>query len=337
MSFLPIGPTDFLGLYIGLLVAVTIAAGVVRGALRGPSDDPGQLPLDAYQAAFLAGGYRAGADAAMAALAARGSLRADPSGRLAAVEPKPMWLHPVEDAVWTAASLSSSPASALGAGATWLASRLERKAASRAWLTPGQSAAFQRVEGMLRGVGQPVPGAPPETLRMAARPALAQVRDQLRRMGLVMTDAQVGSVRGVPALIVAALAGFGGLRLAFGLAAGHAVGYLIGLLILTIFIALLFLRRPDGARTHRGDRVLRGLRRTNAALRTSAATAVAALAGADLALAVGLFGVGVLSGSPLDDVRRLLQPVASSGGGSDGGSSCGGGSCGGGCGGGCGG
>jgi len=82
---------------------------------------------------------------------------------------------------------------------------------------------------------------------------------------------------------------------------------------------------------------VRNLRRTNAALRTSAAAAAAGLAGADLALAIGLWGPGVLSGSPLDDVRRLLRPAGSGSGGGDGGSSCGGSSCGGGCGGGCGG
>jgi hypothetical protein len=121
------------------------------------------------------------------------------------------------------------------------------------------------------------------------------------------------------------------------MAAGHAVGYLIALLVLTGVIALFFLRTPS-PRTHRGDRLVRNLRRTNAALRTSAAAAAAGLAGADLALAVGLWGPAVLSGSPLDDVRLLLRPPGSSGAGGDsGGSSCGGSSCGGGCGGGCGG
>ncbi|HYW23447.1 MAG TPA: hypothetical protein VE953_04745, partial [Terriglobales bacterium] len=127
-------------------------------------------------------------------------------------------------------------------------------------------------------------------------------------------------------------------RLALGMAAGHAVGYLITLLILTGIVALFFLFHAPNPRTHRGDRLVRNLRRTNAALRTNAAAAAAGLAGADLALAIGLWGPAVLGGTPLDDVRRLLRPAGSSGsGGGDGGSSCGGGSCGGGCGGGCGG
>jgi hypothetical protein len=125
------------------------------------------------------------------------------------------------------------------------------------------------------------------------------------------------------------------------MAAHHPVGDLIGLLILTGIIALFFLVHAPNPRTHRGDRLVRNLRRTNAALRTNAAAAAAGLAGADLALAIGLWGPAVLSGSPMDDVRRLLRPAGSdsSGGdsGSSSGSSCGGSSCGGGCGGGCGG
>jgi hypothetical protein len=45
-------------------------------------------------------------------------------------------------------------------------------------------------------------------------------------------------------------------------------------------------------RTRRGQYALRHLRQTNAALRSSAVAAAATLAGADLALAVGLWGPG---------------------------------------------
>lgn len=332
------GP-EFLAFYAGLLVVLTIAAGVVRTSLRGPAGDPVSTALDSYQAAFLAGGYRAAAEGAIVALTARGALRPDPGGRFVAVAPKPAFLHPVEDAVWTGASRAVEPRSALGVGASWLATRMER-AAGRPGLSPSQVATYERVERLLRGVDQPEPGAAPAALRQAARPALDAVRDQLRPMGLVMSDVHVANVRTVPTLLVLAGAVLGGLRLALGMAAGHPVGYLIALLVMTLVVALLFFQRPT-PRTHRGDRLVRSLRRTNAALRTSAVAAAAGLAGADLALAVGLWGPGVLSGSPLDDVRRLLRPAGDgspdSGGGSGDGSSCGGGSCGGGCGGGCGG
>lgn len=331
------GP-EFVAFYIGLLVALLVAAGLVRTSLRGPSDDRFPPTLDSYQAALLASGLRGAAEAAIVALTVRGSLRVDPGGRLAAVEPKPGWLHPAEDAVWTAASLAPSQ-SALGAGASWLASRLEQRSA-RTGLTPAQVASYQRIEGMLRGVGQPMVGATAAALVAAARPALLPVRDQLRAMGLFMRDPQLTSVRTLPALVILAGAALGGVRLALGILAGRAVGYLIALLVVTLIVALFFLLHTPSDRTHRGDRLVRTLRRTNAALRTSAAAAAAGLAGADLALAVGLWGPAILSGSPLDDVRQLLRPPVSSGdggGGGDSGSSCGGSSCGGGCGGGCGG
>jgi hypothetical protein len=94
-------------------------------------------------------------------------------------------------------------------------------------------------------------------------------------------------------------------------------------------------------RTRRGQYALRHLRQTNAALRSSAVAAAATLAGADLALAVGLWGPGVLTGSPLDSLRMALRPSTASGSDGSGGSgscgSSGGSSCGRGCGGGCGG
>jgi uncharacterized protein (TIGR04222 family) len=334
------GP-QFLSFFALLMVALIVAAGIVRTSLRGPSDERFPPQLDSYQAALLAAGYRGAAEAAIVALSARGSLRVDPGGRFVAVDPKPAWLHPAEDAVWTAASLASSPATPIGAGASWLAGRVQQKAAGQAGLTPAQVANYQRIENMLRSVGQGTPGATAPMLLAAARPALLPVRDQLRATGLFMTDAQTINVRTVPALLILVAAVLGGIRLALGMAAGHPVGDLIGELIFTGIIALWFFAHTPDPRTHRGERLVRSLRRTNAALRTNAAAAAAGLAGADLALAVGLWGPTILSGSPLDDVRRLLRPPGSSGGGdggsANGGSSCGGSSCGGGCGGGCGG
>jgi uncharacterized protein (TIGR04222 family) len=331
------GP-QFLAFFVAVLVALLVVAGMVRSSLRGPSDDRFPSALDSYQAALLAAGYQGAAEAAVVALSARGSLGVDPSGKFVAVDPKPAWLHPAEDAVWTAASLGSP--SALGAGASWLAARIQQKSAGQAGMTPQQVASYQRIEGMLQSVAQPRPGVAARALVAAARPALLPVRDQLRAMGLLMTDPQTVNVRTLPTLVILAGAALGGLRLALGMAAGHPVGDLIALLVITIVIALFFLGHRPNPRTHRGDRLVRSLRRTNAALRTNAAAAAAGLAGADLALAVGLWGPAILSGSPLDDVRRLLRPPGTSGGdggGADSGSSCGGSSCGGGCGGGCGG
>jgi len=308
------GP-DFLRLYAVLLAVLVVVAGVVRHSLRTPTADPGRLQLDPYQTAFLGGGYQAAAEAAIVSLTARGVLNLDPGWRLQTVTEQPMLQHPVEQAIFAAAA-ASSPGSA---GASHSGSQTRH---------------------------QGVPGATVETLEAAARPALAEVERELRRMGLVMGPAQISNVRAVPTLIVLAAAVLGGVRLARGLILGRPVGYLIGLLIVTVILALFFIWRPN-PRTRRGQHALQRLRQTNAALRTSAVAAAATLAGADLALAVGLWGPGVLSGSPLGSLRAALRPAGTNGSdggwgsgssscGSSGGSSCGGG-CGGGGGGGCGG
>ena len=343
MNPFDIGGPDFLRLYALLLAVLVLVAGIVRHSLRTPADDPGRLQLDPYQTAFLAGGYQAAAEAAIVSLTARGVLNLDPSPRLQAVAAQPMLLHPVEQAIFAAAA-AGSPGSPIG----WLADRLqpkaERKAATQA-MTPAQKESLRRVDRLLRGAGQPVPGASVETLEAAARPALAEVERELRGMGLVMGPGQIANVRAVPSMIVLAAGVLGGVRLARGMILGRPVGYLIGLLIVSVILALFFVWRPN-PRTRRGHHALRRLRQTNAALRASAVAAAATLAGTDLALAVGLWGPGVLAGSPLDSLGAALRPssttgyggwgAGSSSCGSSGGSSCGGG-CGGGGGGGCGG
>ncbi len=93
-------------------------------------------------------------------------------------------------------------------------------------MTPAQMATFQRVEGILRGASHPVPGAPAQSLEAAARPALAEVERELRRMGLVMGPAQIANVRAVPTLIVLAAGVPGGVRLPRGMVPGPAGGLL---------------------------------------------------------------------------------------------------------------
>lgn len=92
-----------------------------------------------------------------------------------------------------------------------------------------------------------------------------------------------------------------------------------------------------GGGVERGQHALRHLRQTNAALRSSVVAAAATLAGAGLALAVGLWGPGVLTGSPLDSLRMALRPSTATGSDGSGGSgfcgSSGSSSWGGGCGG----
>ncbi len=101
-------------------------------------------------------------------------------------------------------------------------------------------------------------------------------------------------------------------------------------------------------RTRRGDKALAKLRADNAALRTTAKAdgAWGTMSSPSVAMAVALFGTGMLAASGMGDLRAYLVPPGrgdgtvdygggvdggggDSGGGGDGGSSCGGGGCGG--------
>jgi uncharacterized protein (TIGR04222 family) len=133
------------------------------------------------------------------------------------------------------------------------------------------------------------------------------------------------------------------------------VGLLNLLLMLLAFSGLLAFPLPW--RTLRGERVLQQLLRENASLQTTAWTDARQLHGRDAALALGLFGAGVLGLVELQALQSALthiyyRPSSANGcgggdsgvgggdGGGDGGScgggggGCGGGGCGGGCGGG---
>jgi len=87
-----------------------------------------------------------------------------------------------------------------------------------------------------------------------------------------------------------------------------------------------FARRP--LRSRRGDARLKELQQRYSTLRHLRRRAES-LPPLEFATAIGLFGLVALEGTPLQDLRKSLQPPS-------GGSGCGS-SCGGGCGGGCGG
>lgn len=161
-----------------------------------------------------------------------------------------------------------------------------------------------------------------------------EIGARLQQTELVCNDARATVGRLLPTLLVLAVAGLGVVRITIGVAHGRNVGYLVVLTIVTVIVGLVgFARRPH--RSKRGDRALDQLKEDNSALEATAAQRADALAGEDFALAVGLFGMGVLAGTPLASLRTaLLPPPSTSGGSSCSSSSSCGSSCGGGCGGG---
>ncbi|HEX8088454.1 MAG TPA: TIGR04222 domain-containing membrane protein [Blastocatellia bacterium] len=163
---------------------------------------------------------------------------------------------------------------------------------------------------------------------------------RLKAHGLVLSDDQARQVGLLSAALMMIVTLFGAIKILVGFSRGRPVGFLFFLCLISVFVALAFYKnRPH--RTGRGDRFLDHLKLENAALEYTAKEKPSRLMGADLAMAVGLFGIGALSitDGPLRDLRAALTPPPGARGGlSCGGSSCSSGSsCGGGCGGGCGG
>jgi uncharacterized protein (TIGR04222 family) len=174
-------------------------------------------------------------------------------------------------------------------------------------------------------------------VRNAVKPIVAGIAEDLKAQGLVVSDTAARRAILVPLGIALAAIAVGVVKIIIGIGRDKPVGILTALCIVSLFASLIaFARRP--LRSRKGDAVLNRLKERHIGphrLGKDSATVPAA----EFATVVGLFGLTALAGTELDDVRRTLQPPASSSGSSCGASSgsCGGGGCGGGGCGGCGG
>lgn len=177
----------------------------------------------------------------------------------------------------------------------------------------------------------------PQISRASALKRLAvhgdRVTARLWRAGLLLRPEQHGRLRWLSIMPFAALFLLGLYRQRAGSVLGEPTGLLVGLLVVTLVLAVLRFVSID-PRTAAGLALVEDLRARNTRL-------ARAPRAEEVALAVALFGTGVLVGTPWEPVHALRQRDTSgdSGGGdsgSDGGSGDGGGGGGGG-GGGCGG
>jgi len=187
-------------------------------------------------------------------------------------------------------------------------------------------------------------------LREDVEGELRRLEKSLRERGFLRTPEQDERYKSHPWLFFLVALGLGVAKVMVGVSRDRPVGYLVGLLFVA-FVVGLSLRLFHSRRTRRGERALALLRLRHEALLHSASAegSAGAMRPRELALAAGLFGVGVLSLVHFPALRDYLMPVSpSTGGGSGGGdsgwsgdssssdsSSCGGGDSGGG--GGCGG
>lgn len=178
-------------------------------------------------------------------------------------------------------------------------------------------------------------GAKIADVREAAKTGLEPIRERLEELGLVV-DSRTATPRIFPLVVALIVPLVGVIKIGVGVSRDRPVGFLVFGTIFAAIVALAAFARPV-LRSRRGDRVLARLKDDNAAMEVQIGRRADDLSGDDLMLAVGLFGVGVLSTGPLVDLHSALRKSSSAN--SSWASSCsstgcgGGGGCGGGCGG----
>src|SRR5262245_24277833 len=182
-------------------------------------------------------------------------------------------------------------------------------------------------------------------VRQSTAAAADKLRGRLDQLGLLLSEGRAQTVRWTPFAIIVIAALSGVAKLFVGLERHRPVGFLLVLLGMSAITAIVLCRLPC-FRSRLGDATLEKLKRNNAALEYTAGRRSHALTDDDLVMAVGLFGVGVLSGGALGYLStpmRALPPARTAASSSScstwfsscgSSSSCGGGGCGGGCGGG---
>lgn len=162
----------------------------------------------------------------------------------------------------------------------------------------------------------------------AATQALALHADRLaarlQRAGLLLRPEERTRLRWLAVAPFAVLLMIGLYRQRAGSVLGEPTEYLLGLMALTLVLAIIRFARFD-PRTAAGIALVKELRSRNARL-------ARAPRAEEAALAVALFGTGVLVGTPWEPVHALRQQSGDGGGGVEGGSDGGsgdGGGCGG--------
>ncbi|MEQ2007585.1 MAG: TIGR04222 domain-containing membrane protein [Limisphaerales bacterium] len=162
---------------------------------------------------------------------------------------------------------------------------------------------------------------------------LKRIGTGLEARGWLLAESQARRAMLVPFSIAAVVLALGAAKSVVGLWRHRPIAMLVTMAVIAaILFAVSFLRRPR--RSLAGDHAVAKLKEEHRALEHLTPSLLAAEPSLG-ALAVGLFGVGVLANTALASLEKPLTPQAgnASGGCSGGGGGCGGGGCGGGCGG----
>ncbi len=278
------GP-HFLWFYAVGFVMVLTASVMIRRGFRQPDGSVdevlgknGGAKFDPYDAAYLAGGEKLAAGAAVAGLVQRGVVEADTKSHTLTIKNghKVGKIHPLKKAVLDA-------------------------------IEPGDKKFKTVVDG--------------------AAIALSEMKSRLHEAGLLVSNTNSVFAKMFGAVPLWALLWLGIWKVGVGMSRGKPVGLLVIFCVFTGLISVIFLLKPM-FRTQLGDRVLKQLRADHSALKTSGAARVEQLTPADLALATGLFGFGILNHGSLLPLHSAIAPPSAGGHGCGSGSGCGGGGCG---------
>jgi uncharacterized protein (TIGR04222 family) len=146
-----------------------------------------------------------------------------------------------------------------------------------------------------------------------------RVAARLRRSGLLLRPEEYDRLRWLSVAPFALLLMLGLYRQRVGSALGEPTGFLEMLMVLTAVLALIRFAKSD-PRTRAGMVAVRDMRRSSSRLSRAPQSGEAALA-------VALFGTGVLVGTPWEPIHAMRKQEGDGGGSdssSDGGSGCGG-------------
>ncbi|QSQ15275.1 TIGR04222 domain-containing membrane protein [Myxococcus landrumensis] len=159
-------------------------------------------------------------------------------------------------------------------------------------------------------------------LHSRAEPAIQELKEPLIAEGLLVAPHLGKLARWLPPLLCGLLLYLGLIKIGVGMWRDKPVGGLV-LFSLINFITVLVLSQKVW-RTRQGDEVLAGLRAEQAPLRMTARSAKSSevMNSHDLALAVALFGLGAVTLTDFELLRRQIAPEVSSGGDSSSSSGC---------------
>jgi uncharacterized protein (TIGR04222 family) len=152
-------------------------------------------------------------------------------------------------------------------------------------------------------------GRPVGDIPAAVAAQLSEVRATLAALRLLVPAGQAFFARLLPCALVLSVVVLGALKIDRGVARGKSVG----LLVTVTAVATIGTLAGFGSRvrrTGRGDHVLDRLKRSNAGLEETMRLHAEAVAAGDVALAVGLFGVGILKAGPLAELLVALKPLS---------------------------